>query len=43
VKMFKSGKRPDGGPIAVMPFESFPQMSETDVRALHLYLKSLAK
>jgi mono/diheme cytochrome c family protein len=43
LKMFKSGARPDGSKIAVMPFASLAQMSDTDARALHLYLKSLAK
>jgi cytochrome c553 len=41
VAMFKSGKRPDGTAIQVMPFDSFSKMSETDMRALHLYLKSV--
>lgn len=40
-RMFRSGKRPDGSAIQVMPFESLGQMSETDLRALHLYLRSL--
>ncbi|HYF19109.1 MAG TPA: cytochrome c [Ramlibacter sp.] len=39
--MFRSGKRPDGSAIKVMPFESLRAISETDVRALHLYLRSL--
>lgn len=39
--MLKSGKRPDGTPIAAMPFEALGRMSETDVQALHLFLKSL--
>jgi mono/diheme cytochrome c family protein len=39
--MFKSGKRPDGSAIRVMPFEALREMNETDVQALHLYLKSL--
>lgn len=39
--MFKSGKRPDGTPVKVMPFESLREMNDVDVRALHLYLKSL--
>ena len=43
VKMFKSGARPDGSKVAVMPFEAFSKMSDTDLRALHRYLKSLAK
>lgn len=41
-KMFKSGKRPDGQEIKVMPFGSLREMNDIDVRALHLYLKSLA-
>jgi mono/diheme cytochrome c family protein len=39
--MFRSGKRPDGTTIQVMPFGSLGQMSETDLRALYLYLKAL--
>lgn len=39
--MFRSGKRPDGSAVKVMPFESLGAMSDTDVRALHLYLRSL--
>ena len=39
--MFRSGKRPDGTAVQVMPFESLKEMSDTDVRALHLYLKGL--
>lgn len=41
ITMFRSGKRPDGSAVQVMPFESLREMSETDLRALHLYLKSL--
>lgn len=41
LRMFKTGKRPDGSAIQVMPFESLKEMNETDLRALHLYLKSL--
>ncbi|MDP2019146.1 c-type cytochrome [Hydrogenophaga sp.] len=41
IAMFRSGKRPDGTPIAVMPFGSLREMSETDLRALYLYLKAL--
>jgi mono/diheme cytochrome c family protein len=41
LKLFKTGKRPDGSEVKVMPFESLREMSETDVRALHLYLQSL--
>ena len=39
--MLRSGKRPDGTAIAVMPFDSFKHISDTDVAALLLYLKSL--
>ena len=39
--LFRSGHRPDGTPVQVMPFESLREMSETDVRALHLYLRGL--
>ncbi|MCG2593232.1 cytochrome c [Ramlibacter sp. XY19] len=40
IRMFKSGQRSDGSRIQVMPFESLRNMSDTDLRALHLYLKS---
>jgi cytochrome c5 len=40
IEMFRSGKRLDGSAVQVMPFESLGKMSDTDVRALHLYLKS---
>jgi mono/diheme cytochrome c family protein len=43
VKMLRTGKRADGSPVAVMPFESLRKISDTDARALHLYLKSLGK
>jgi mono/diheme cytochrome c family protein len=39
--LFKTGKRADGSAVKVMPFGSLREMSETDVRALHLYLQSL--
>jgi len=41
LKLFRSGKRADGSAVQVMPFGSLREMSETDVRALHLYLQSL--
>jgi mono/diheme cytochrome c family protein len=41
IAMFRSGKRPDGTVVQVMPFESLREMSETDLRALYLYLKAL--
>jgi len=42
LKLFRTGKRADGSDVLVMPFGSLKNMSETDVRALHLYLKTLA-
>jgi len=41
IAMFRSGRRADGSEVKVMPFGSFSKMSETDLRALYLYLKSL--
>jgi mono/diheme cytochrome c family protein len=41
MRLFKTGRRHDGSAVKVMPFESLREMNETDVRALHLYLKSL--
>ncbi len=40
--MMRQGTRPDGTAIKVMPFDSFKHISDTDLAALHLYLKSLA-
>jgi mono/diheme cytochrome c family protein len=39
--MFKSGKRPDGNSVRVMPFESLRELSDVDVQALHLFLKTV--
>lgn len=39
--MMKSGKRPSGEAIAVMPFPSLSQMSEVDLRGLHAFLQTL--
>ena len=41
IKLFKTGKRPDGSAVQVMPFGSLREMSETDTRALHMYLLTL--
>ena len=41
IAMFRSGQRPDGTPVKVMPFESLREMSDIDLRALHLYLQKL--
>ena len=38
----KTGKRPDGSAVSpVMPFASLREMSDVDVRALYLHLKSM--
>jgi mono/diheme cytochrome c family protein len=40
--MLKTGKRPDGSAVSpVMPFESLREMSDVDVRALHLHLTTM--
>ena len=36
LKLFRTGKRPDGSAVKVMPFESLREMSETDVRCMVL-------
>lgn len=41
IAMIKSGKRPDGAAIAVMPFASLAQMNDVDLRGLHAFLQSL--
>jgi mono/diheme cytochrome c family protein len=41
IAMLKSGKRPDGTPIQVMPFESLSKMNETDAQAVYAYLKTV--
>lgn len=38
--LFRTGKRPDGSSVKVMPFDSLRQMNDTDIAALYLYLKS---
>lgn len=39
--MLRSGKRPDGTSIKVMPFESISRISELDAQALYAFLKSV--
>ncbi|MEO7392405.1 MAG: c-type cytochrome [Ramlibacter sp.] len=39
--MLRSGKRPDGTPIQVMPFESLAKLNDTDAQALHEFLKTV--
>lgn len=41
IAMMKTGKRPDGAAIAVMPFPSLAQMNDVDLRGLHAYLLTL--
>jgi mono/diheme cytochrome c family protein len=41
IAMLRSGKRPDGTPIKVMPFESLSKLNDVDARALHAYLKTV--
>lgn len=41
IAMLRTGKRPDGTAIAVMPFASLSQMSEVDMRGLHAFLQTL--
>ncbi len=41
--MLKTGTRPGGERIRVMPFPSLAALSDTDVEALYLYLKTLPK
>ena len=40
-RMLRSGRRPDGSAVAVMPFESLSKLSDVDVQALHAYLQTL--
>jgi hypothetical protein len=39
--MMRSGKRPDGSSIQVMPFESLSKLDAVDLPALYAYLKTL--
>lgn len=41
IRLFRTGRRLDGSTVKVMPFESLREVSETDLRALHLYLRNL--
>ena len=40
--MMRTGKRPDGSAVAVMPFETMKAINETDVQAIYAFLKTLA-
>jgi len=40
--MMRTGKRPDGSEVSkVMPFMTLRNLNDTDLQALHLYLRSL--
>lgn len=41
IAMLRSGKRPDGTPIQVMPFESLGKLSDVDAQAVYAYLKTV--
>lgn len=41
VTMLRSGKRPDGTAVSVMPFESLRELNDVDVQALYAYLKTV--
>lgn len=42
IAMLRGGKRPDGTPIKVMPFESLAKLNNVDAQALYEYLKTVA-
>jgi mono/diheme cytochrome c family protein len=41
IAMLRSGKRPDGTPIQVMPFESLGKLNDVDAQAVYAFLKSV--
>ncbi|MBG9390008.1 c-type cytochrome [Caenimonas aquaedulcis] len=41
VAMLRSGKRPDGSAIKVMPFESLSKLSDVDAQAVYEFLKTV--
>ncbi len=41
VAMLRSGKRPDGTAVTVMPFQSLRELNDVDARALYAYLKTV--
>jgi hypothetical protein len=40
-RMMRSGRRADGSRIAVMPFEALEKMSDTELHAMYLFLRTL--
>ncbi|SFB79512.1 Cytochrome C oxidase, cbb3-type, subunit III [Polaromonas sp. OV174] len=41
VAMLRSGKRPDGSAITVMPFDSLRELNDVDAQALYAYLQTV--
>lgn len=41
-RMLRTGRRPDGSAVRVMPFESLAALNDVDAQALYLYLRSRA-
>lgn len=41
VAMLRSGRRPDGSAVTVMPFESLRELSDVDAQAVYAYLKTV--
>lgn len=41
IAMLRSGKRPDGSAIQVMPFGALSKLNDVDAQALHAYLQTL--
>jgi mono/diheme cytochrome c family protein len=41
IAMLRGGKRPDGTPIKVMPFESLSKLSDVDAQAVYEFLKTV--
>jgi hypothetical protein len=39
--MLRSGKRPDGTPVVVMPFDALNALNDVDLQALYLHRKAL--
>ena len=39
--MLRSGKRPDGTAITVIPFESLRELNDVDAQAVYAYLKTV--
>jgi len=40
--MLRSGTRPDGSAIQVMPFETLRELNEVDAQAVYAYLQTVA-